>query len=55
VRLRFRVVAGRAEGLRVVQSAGPLLDAAALDTVRRAAPLPAYPGELEVPVDYRLE
>jgi protein TonB len=55
VRLRFRIVGGQPMGLQVVKSAGPLLDEAAQDTVRRAAPLPAYPGELEIPVDFRLE
>jgi periplasmic protein TonB len=37
---------GGVSGVRVVRSSGsPVLDQAALDTVRRAAPFPAIPGE----------
>jgi protein TonB len=45
VRIRFVVTAnGAAESIRIVRSSGsPILDQAALETVRRAAPFPAIP------------
>ncbi|WP_417668885.1 TonB family protein [Roseibium sp.] len=52
--------AGRASGVRVVRSSGsPILDKAALDTVRRASPFPKVPPEsgrktwrFEIPIGF---
>jgi protein TonB len=58
VTIGFRVLAdGKVADLRVRRGAAPALDEAALDAVRRAAPLPAAlaaSGPLEVDLDFRL-
>jgi TonB family protein len=51
--VRFRVVDGRAEGLQVVESAGAILDEAALQAVMRAGPFKGE-GWVRVPVDFLL-
>jgi TonB family protein len=46
--------AGHAVDLAVIQSAGAVLDEAARDAVRRAGPLPAVAGRVQVPLRFRL-
>ena len=50
----IRLIRSRWPKVRIIASAGALLDDAAVDALRRAAPLPAYAGELELPVDFVL-
>ncbi|MGH7253721.1 MAG: energy transducer TonB family protein, partial [Nitrospiraceae bacterium] len=54
--VQFRVVAdGRIEDVTIVKSSGfPILDHASVETIRRAAPLPAIPGTIRIPISYRL-
>jgi protein TonB len=55
VAVRFRIApGGAAEELEVVVSAGAILDAAAVDAVRRAAPFASPPGWVRVPVIFSL-
>lgn len=56
VLLSFQV--GRAGGVKqvkILRSAGALLDEAALEALRRAAPLPYFPGPIRLPVVFSLE
>lgn len=47
---------GRPVNIRIVRSSGSqILDAAALETITRAAPFPVVSGVVEVPIVYRLE
>ncbi len=47
---------GRPENIRIIRSSGSdILDAAALETIRRAAPFPVAGGVIEVPIAFRLE
>lgn len=47
---------GRPVNIRIVRSSGSqILDAAALETITRAAPFPVISGVIEVPIVYRLE
>lgn len=56
VLLSFRVSSqGAVEEVQVLESAGTLLDRAAMQALRRAAPLPFYPEPIRVPVVFRLE
>lgn len=56
VLLAFRVGRdGQVRDLRVVRSAGGVLDQAARETVLRAAPLPFCPRTIRVPLRYALE
>ncbi|MBI2080280.1 MAG: energy transducer TonB, partial [candidate division NC10 bacterium] len=54
--VRFRVAPdGAVAAAEVVGSSGsPLLDAASLETIRRAAPLPPIAGWLRVRISYGL-
>ena len=45
----------RITGIRVVRSAGALLDNAARDALRKAAPLPFYPDVVRIAVQYQLD
>jgi periplasmic protein TonB len=55
VHIRFRIDAsGMPRELSIVVSAGPLLDDAAREAVRRAAPFQSAPGWVRVPVDFSL-
>ncbi len=54
--LAFRLSpAGSIKTLKVVRSAGRLLDKAAVAALRRAAPLPYYPDVVRLPVVFQLE
>jgi protein TonB len=56
VTLTFTVAAdGSVGGLRVKRGVDPMLDDAALEAVREAAPLPAALGFVEVELDFRLD
>lgn len=54
--VQFRIAGdGTVEGVTVVKSSGfPLLDHASVETIKRAAPFPAIPGTIRVPISYRL-
>ncbi len=56
VELRFTIVSsGRVGRVEVVSSSGSsLLDRAAIETLRRAEPLPVAPGWIRLPIAYRL-
>ncbi|MGH7381643.1 MAG: TonB family protein [Candidatus Methylomirabilales bacterium] len=46
---------GSVKEVMVVRSSGfPLLDHASMETIRRAAPLPVFPGTIRVAISYRL-
>lgn len=54
--LTFRLTkSGHLAQVRVVRSAGRILDRAARVALRRAAPLPYYPDWVRIPIVYRLE
>jgi periplasmic protein TonB len=57
VELRFQIGrGGNAEGLEIVRSSGhPELDEAAMQTIRRAGPYPAYTARIRIPLSYRLD
>jgi protein TonB len=57
VDIRFSVAPdGSVAAMEIVRSSGSaLLDAAAEETVRRAAPYPAVPGWIRLPLSYQLE
>ncbi len=47
---------GRPENIRIIRSSGSdILDTAAMETIRRAAPFPAVNGVIEAPIVFRLE
>ncbi|MFQ5839679.1 MAG: energy transducer TonB [Candidatus Methylomirabilales bacterium] len=56
VEVQFTIdVQGRAKEVRVIRSSGSaLLDAASVETVKRAEPLPPVGGVIRVPIAYRL-
>ncbi|MFH2009758.1 MAG: TonB family protein [bacterium] len=54
--LAFRLNQGGSIGqVRVIRSAGKLLDHAALAALRRAAPLPYYPDWVKLPIVFQLD
>jgi protein TonB len=57
VDLRFRVAGdGSVELVEILGSSGsPILDRASEETIRRAAPFPAYQGWIRLPLSYRLD
>jgi protein TonB len=57
VLVRFRVGSdGAVTAVEIARSSGhELLDQASADTVRRAAPYPAFPGWIRIPLAYRLD
>jgi protein TonB len=57
VELLFRIAAdGSVEAVEIARSSGfPVLDAAAQQTIRRAAPYPRVTGWVRLPLTYRLD
>ncbi len=57
VNLRFRIAAdGSVEATEILRSSGsPLLDEAAVQTIRRAGPYPPVAGWIRIPLSYRLD
>lgn len=54
--LAFRLSkAGAVQRVKIVRSAGRILDKAAMAALRRAAPLPYYPDWVHLPVVFQLE
>lgn len=52
--VRFNVAAGVVDTVEVIESAGELLDRAAVDAVRRAAPFSTVTGWVRIPVRFDL-
>ncbi|MCD6496702.1 MAG: TonB family protein [Deltaproteobacteria bacterium] len=53
--LLFRIRSGRAQSIRIVASAGGILNRAAIEAVHRSEPLPRYQGTVRVPVQFKLD